>query len=645
MITDLMRHLSGVPALVLKIVSLCLIDAVVLWSIPTLVNGQNFVLLAVLVISTLVLNVVMLLPRPIPPKYIVPGAILLVAFQVIPMIYTVSVAFTNYSTGHITSKSDAIHSIERGSLAVTDNSKSYAMIPAKSSDGTVVLILTDAGGGDASVGPSPGPSPSDSAGGDTFGGGTPSPTDTSGGDTFGGAPSPTDTSGGDTFGGDPSPADTSGGDTFGGAPSPTDTSGGDTFGGDPSPSDTSGGDTFGGGNPSPTDAMPTPSDSATAVPSAAPPTFIGTKTGLTPVDPAQVQADEFGTVTGVTGYTNLTDAEVGALGEQLQAYSVPTASGTLIQPQGFSTAVELTKVLSYDPAKDQFKNLQTGSIYGDSGKGSYQAIGPVKPTESTELEPGWTINVGFNTFTRIVTNPELRNPFIMVFVWTVVYALLSVLLTLALGLFLALVLNKKGLHGQKIYRALLVVPYAIPAFLSILVWKALLNDDFGFINQLTGLHIPWLFDAFWAKVSLLLVNLWLGFPYMFLVSTGALQAIPSELTEAAEVDGANPFQLFRLIKLPLLLTALAPLLVASFAFNFNNFTGIYLLTGGGPGVDNSPVAGATDILISYSYKVAFAAGKGQDFGLASAISIIIFIIVGTISAISFIRSKALQGAN
>mgnify|MGYP003348674236 CR=1 FL=1 len=171
MITELMRHLSGVPALILKIVSLCLIDAVVLWSIPTLVTGQNFGLLAVLVTSTIVLNVVMLLPRPIPPKYIVPGAILLVAFQVIPMLYTVSVAFTNYSTGHITSKSDAIHSIERESLAVTDNSKSYAMIPAKASDGSVVLILSDVSGDGSGPGPSdsPTPAPSDTSGGDVFG--------------------------------------------------------------------------------------------------------------------------------------------------------------------------------------------------------------------------------------------------------------------------------------------------------------------------------------------------------------------------------------------------------------------------------------------------------------------------------------------
>jgi arabinogalactan oligomer/maltooligosaccharide transport system permease protein len=129
---------------------------------------------------------------------------------------------------------------------------------------------------------------------------------------------------------------------------------------------------------------------------------------------------------------------------------------------------------------------------------------------------------------------------------------------------------------------------------------------------------------------------------MFLVSTGALQAIPAELQEAARVDGARNFQVFRLVNLPLLLVALTPLLIASFAFNFNNFNNIYLLTGGGPTMEGSEVAGATDILISYTYKIAFAAGEGNDYGLAAAISILIFMIVGTISAISFSRSKAMR---
>ena len=131
----------------------------------------------------------------------------------------------------------------------------------------------------------------------------------------------------------------------------------------------------------------------------------------------------------------------------------------------------------------------------------------------------------------------------------------------------------------------------------------------------------------------------------FLVSMGALQSIPQELTEAARVDGATAWQVFRKVTLPLLLVVVAPLMIASFAFNFNNFGNIYLLTGGGPDLNDNSVAGATDILISYTYKLALATGKGQDFGLASSVSIIIFFIVATISAVSFSRTKALENLN
>src|SRR5690606_30525352 len=120
----------------------------------------------------------------------------------------------------------------------------------------------------------------------------------------------------------------------------------------------------------------------------------------------------------------------------------------------------------------------------------------------------------------------------------------------------------------------------------------LLNDDFGLINRALGTDIPWLLGANWAKVSCLLVNFWLGFPYFFLVCTGSLQAIPDELTEAARVDGASPRQVFRKVTLPLLLVAVAPLLIASFAFNFNNFNNIYFLTRGGPYGEDQVVAGS-----------------------------------------------------
>ena len=131
-------------------------------------------------------------------------------------------------------------------------------------------------------------------------------------------------------------------------------------------------------------------------------------------------------------------------------------------------------------------------------------------------------------------------------------------------------------------------------------------------------------------------------PYFFLISLGALQSIPAELVEAARVDGAGAWQSFRKVTLPLLLISVAPLMIASFAFNFNNFGNVYLLTGGGPSVGDNTVAGATDILISYTYKIAFAAGLGQDYGLASAVSICIFFIVGAIAAVSFSRTKALE---
>jgi arabinogalactan oligomer/maltooligosaccharide transport system permease protein len=139
-----------------------------------------------------------------------------------------------------------------------------------------------------------------------------------------------------------------------------------------------------------------------------------------------------------------------------------------------------------------------------------------------------------------------------------------------------------------------------------------------------------------------LVSVWLTVPYFFLVSLGALQSIPAELTEAARVDGGGGWAIFRRVTLPLLLVAVGPLLVASFAFNFNNFNNIYLLTGGGPYTGSSSIAGSTDILISYTYKLAIATGKGNDYALASAVSIFIFFVVATISGAMFYRTKAFR---
>src|SRR4028119_631742 len=209
------------------------------------------------------------------------------------------------------------------------------------------------------------------------------------------------------------------------------------------------------------------------------------------------------------------------------------------------------------------------------------------------LAQGWRVGVGFDNFAAVVTNPTISQYFFEILAWNLGFAVLSVLVTFAAGLFMAVVLNHPKLRGQRVYRSLLILPYAMPAFAMLLVWRDMFNTDFGLINNLLGLQVNWLGDEWTARFAVLLVQLWMGYPYMFLVATGALQAIPADLSEAAGVDGAKPGYAFRTITFPLLLVALSPLLITSFAFNFNNFNAIYLVTEGGPfPPDHAGAAGA-----------------------------------------------------
>ncbi len=355
--------------------------------------------------------------------------------------------------------------------------------------------------------------------------------------------------------------------------------------------------------------------------------------------------DATGKADSVPGYTTLGFADLIQHQAEIAGMSVPLgddlSEGVLRTPDG-SAGYLYRASLVYDEQADSFTDTETGVVYRDDGHGSFTS------EAGRSLVPGWKIDVGFENFARAFGEPSIRGPLIGVTLWTFAFAILSVLTTFGLGLFLAIVFNDWRMRGRKVYRVLVILPYAFPAFLSGLVWLGLLNQDYGFVNQVLfgGAAIPWLTDPWLAKVSVLTLNLWLGFPYMFLVCTGALQSIPDELMEAARVDGARPWAVFRLIKLPLLLVSVAPLLISSFAFNFNNFNVIYMLTGGGPrnpaaGVD----AGATDLLITLVYKVAFGSGTGRDYGLASAFAIIIFVVVAIVSAIGFRRTRALEDLN
>lgn len=256
--------------------------------------------------------------------------------------------------------------------------------------------------------------------------------------------------------------------------------------------------------------------------------------------------------------------------------------------------------------------------------------------EDKKIEPGYMVTIGVRNFTKIFTTRNITSPFLRVFIWTVLWSLFSVLTSFAAGLALALVLNAGDLKGRYFYRTLFILPYAIPSFVTILMWGGFLNEDFGIINLATGFTIPWLSDpnGILPKISCVIVNLWLSFPYQMIISLGALQSIDASMYEAADVDGATKPQQFWRITLPLLLATLGPMLVGSFAFAFNNFGGIYLLTGGGPVMDPGVLPGQTDILISYTYKLAFGSNE-TDYGLASAIGIIVFFIIGTITFLQF----------
>ena len=244
---------------------------------------------------------------------------------------------------------------------------------------------------------------------------------------------------------------------------------------------------------------------------------------------------------------------------------------------------------------------------------------------------GFRTFAGFDNYIRIVTDPRIQGPFFRIFVWTVAFSAMSVLLSFSAGMVLAVVLEWKELRFRRAYRTLLILPYAVPAVLSILIFKGLFNQEFGAVNEflrgIFGVAPEWETNPWGARGMILLVNLWLGYPYMMLICTGMLQSIPSAIYEASAIDGSNAVVDFFQLTLPLLLPPLVPILISSFAFNFNNFNLIYLLTAGGPKMVGGGIAGETDLLVNYTFNLAFR-DSGTNYGLASAIATVLFIIVG-----------------
>lgn len=242
--------------------------------------------------------------------------------------------------------------------------------------------------------------------------------------------------------------------------------------------------------------------------------------------------------------------------------------------------------------------------------------------------------VGLKNFVKVLNGP-FKEVFFPVFGWTLVFALISTLGSFFVGLITAMLLNNEHIKERGLYKAILIIPWALPVVVAILSWQGLLNGTYGAVNNLLlniriiSEPIPWLSDPFWARVALCFVNIWLGFPYMMNICLGALAAIPTTYYEAADVDGASKFTQFIKITLPSIAQTAYPLIISSFSFNFNNFGSAYLITSGGPARANSQYAGYTDILASVNYKLSN--GSIGKYNIAAAIGLLVFILLAIIS--------------
>ncbi|WP_051452876.1 carbohydrate ABC transporter permease [Atopobacter phocae] len=257
--------------------------------------------------------------------------------------------------------------------------------------------------------------------------------------------------------------------------------------------------------------------------------------------------------------------------------------------------------------------------------------------------------VGIQNFKNIFFLSTFRDAFMSVFTWTIIWAILATTLQISIGILTAVIANQDFIKGRRFFGVIFLLPWAVPAFITILTFSNMFNDSIGaintqvipFINHLIPfVHIPgiaWKTDAFWTKTAIILIQGWLGFPYIYVMVTSILQSIPADLYEAATIDGATAFKKFTSITLPVIFTVAAPIFVTQYTGNFNNFSMIYLFNNGGPGSVGGG-AGATDILISWIFKLT--TGQSPQFSIAAALTLVISFIVITVSLTIFKKTNA-----
>jgi len=504
--------------LILRFVALAVIDAFALWFVIRLTQDKNLPLAALIAATTVGINAFYLHPRMGPFRWFSPGLALMILMVLYPTLFTVYVAFTNWGTGNLLSKTQVIEQLE-SRLYAPEGSQSYQWTGFVNEAGEYKLWLISDDGSEAFL------------------------------------------------------------------------------------------------------ARP--------------------NEALIPAAEAHVgELDADGVPLSIEGFERIERNQVirhiSALGELTFG-----DEGRAVQVTNTTSAAELRPKFTYDAARDVIVDLETGKEFTPID-GTFTA------DDGEQLSPGFFVPVGFRNFNRLINSAALRGAFSQVFVWTFVHAIGAVFLQFVVGLGLALLLNDAQLPGMRYWRTLILIPYAVPTFISMIIWRGMFVPGQGIISttltDIFGSSPAWFGDGTWAKIGILIVQMWIGFPYMMLISLGALQSIPSDIYEAAKVDGANAIQRFFRMTLPLLLITLGPLLIASFAFNFNNFNIIRIYNQGGPPIAGAPIpTGQTDILISYTFRVAFSDG-GSDFGFASTITIVIFIVVALVTLFNFRFTRAWEEA-
>lgn len=517
-----------------RIAVLALANAAAVYAAIVLFGDGAWIFLASLVVGTLFVDWVYLSPRSQALKWITPGLVPMVAFMVVPILYTFYISLTNWETGNVLQKAQVIENLEGESYTDPDDpGELFDLVVFQ--EGEEIRFLLVGGEGDLLF-----------------------------------------------------------------------------------------------GEPRSRSAEPLPD-------AAADPEELGI-----------VDTDGDGIPESIGSFVRLERAQVFALAGSLdfgdQVIDLPAAQ---VEITGLSQGrvVLAAQRYQYDDARGVLVDLVEDQECRPGG--DLETSGNFVCDDGEVLTPGWVAVTGFNHYLDVLTSETIRGPFLGILVWNLVFALLSVVLSFALGMLLAVALQHERMRGTVLYRSIYILPYAIPSVLSALIWVGLFNTQFGQVNDLLEVfgieRIAWLSEATWARTAIITVNVWLTFPYMFLISTGALQAIPVELQEAARVDGAGGPRVFRMITFPLLMVSLAPLLIASFAFSFNNFVLIFFLTNGGPAILDAAIpVGSTDLLITFTYKLALSGGVGNRFALAAAISVFIFFIVMVISAVAFRFTKRLE---